>query len=114
MVKLQSLLEATPIASERTTWIQADIPRQGIGTNDCGIFASCFSFLCVQQLAKDGYLGGAPPARSAVERVTLSLPKDMDVYEFGKHGRNFMLTSLRNNKIDFKSPVLQAKVKWHT
>ena len=39
---LKRTLQHTPLVNEKTTWIQAVIPKQGSGTNDCRMISCCF------------------------------------------------------------------------
>ena len=114
MAELQQMLGCIEeLGTNKMTWIEASVPRQGMGTNDCGVFSSCFSFLYLHALQQGGLLSDAPvnPDKS-VTGVTLFLPPKMDATQFGAHGRGFMNQSMKRAKIDWQSPVLRAKVRF--
>ena len=116
---LKDLLQKTPLGTDEMTWIKATVPKQGRFTNDCGVFASCFSLLYVHGLVVARRLGKeleACPARPVLEpvkSVALELPKSMSANKFGSLGRKYMLTSTRFAKLEWESHIFHAKVTWN-
>lgn len=51
--ELRSSLLRFGIIDSSTPWITADVPRQGIGSNDCGVFMCCLSALYIEALEKE-------------------------------------------------------------
>ena len=114
MAKLKQLLGGIEdLGTDNMTWIEASVPRQGFGTNDCGVFACCFSMLYVQALKLGGLLDAEPitPAKD-VTGVSLVLPPKMDATQFGAHGRGFLNESLKRAKIQFQSPIFRARMQF--
>ena len=111
--KLKNILGSTPLQNENWTWIEANVPRQGCGTNDCGVIASCFSLLYVLGLEYGGLLSENEVETFApVQSVTLQIPMEQDMASFGLPGRRYMSESMRLAKWDFKKPLFAAKVIW--
>ena len=116
---LKALLADTPLQlqndDENWTWIEAEVPRQGFCTNDCGVVASCFALLYVHGLEKRGLLTeneveNVAPARS----VKLRIPPTQDMSAFGILGRRYMSQSMRVAKLDFSSSLFDAEVLWNS
>ena len=111
--KLKNIPGNTPLQNENWTWIEANVPRQGCGTNDCGVIASCFSLLYVLGLENGGLLSeNEVETFSPVQSVTLQIPMEHDMASFGLLGRRYMSESMRLAKWDFKKPLFAAKVIW--
>jgi len=112
------MLQNTPLGIGEMTWIKASVPKQGRLTNDCGVISSCFALLYVHGLERDGLLKDRLPAQSSAEKhgapwaVTLELPKSMNMNEFGHAGRSCMSKSTKHAKLDLKSDIFRAKVRW--
>ena len=82
-----------------------------MGTNDCGVIASCFSLLYVHGLDNSGLLAETEVETfSPVQSVTLEI---QDMAKFGLLGRQYMSESIRLAKCDFKKPLFDAKVIWN-
>jgi Ulp1 family protease len=71
--------EHTP-EERKLEWITTDVPRQGRGSNDCGVIASCFALLYVRGSEIGGLL-----TENAVENVlpvryvTLAIPQKQNM-----------------------------------
>ena len=63
---------------------------------------------------RQGALPDAEPPNPAkdVTGVSLILPSKMDATQFGAHGRGFLNESLKRAKIQFQSPIFQARVQF--
>lgn len=117
---LQRLLQHTPLVSTELTWIRAEIPKQGIGTQDCGVFSSCFPTLYVRGLDGLGLLTTTadvtpPTSNTPIRSVKLSVPMN-DASSWGADARKRMVRSLRDGKIKMEgsrsSRFYSAKVIW--
>jgi hypothetical protein len=110
------MLQQTPLWDDKWTWIAANVPKQGWCTNDCGVIASCFSLLYVRGLEDVGLLSENDAVESfqQVQSVTLQLPEEMLMADFGFLGRQFMTKSTKVATFDcFKGNLFEAKVLWN-
>ena len=111
---LQRMLSKTTVGSGKLTWIKAGVPRQHGGTNDCGIFAGCFTMLYLKGMKGQGLLSDA--SRNAEDGVGgavsgVDLVFDgMNSHGFGGQGRSLMLDSLRTAKADWKHPLMEKSM----
>jgi hypothetical protein len=48
--KLKEWLAGSPLTTEGCKWIAANMPHQGKGTNDCGVWMCCMASLYVKYL----------------------------------------------------------------
>jgi len=112
---IQKALEHTPIHSDSLKWIRADIPRQGAGTMDCGVYSSCFPALYVRSLEKKGLLmsGRQDSLDEGVQTVHMILPKGCDARFWGGTGRAHMMGSLKQGKLCLDDPVFNASIVWN-
>ena len=70
--KLQGIIRKTPLYRKQSKWIRGNIPQQGTGTNDCGVWMCSMATAYCLTLVKQGVL----VPRLAYERPQGSLSKE--------------------------------------
>jgi hypothetical protein len=89
---IQNILEATPIAKSKSSWIQADCPLQGAETLDCGIWSCLYA---------THYLGSREPATTNFSSVKVEI--DRHASYVGAQGRQYVVNCLSNGFYDAPS-----------
>ena len=114
MEKLHELLAKTTIDVKKLTWIKAELPKQGSGTNDCGPYSACLTLVYLHHLEQMKLLtpGDGETKHEWVAKVVFELPEGVSSTEYGQHSRRCLLHSMRHCSIDWNSAIFQAKVKF--
>jgi hypothetical protein len=77
------------------TWIKADMPKQGSGTNDCGVWMSCVASIYARSVLTPAVV----PSQSQ------TVPFRNGEKEFGLAGREHLTESLLDLSIDMSSDL---------
>jgi hypothetical protein len=100
-------------------WIRAKMPKQGVGTNDCGVWMCCLASIYAKCIFSRAVLPSSQPQETVVpfRNVTMSLvngmigkesglagrEKDFREQLFGLAGREHLTQSLIDLSIDMDS-----------
>jgi len=111
----------TRAISDKTRWIRSSMPRQGLGTNNCGVWMCCIAAAYVCSLwAKNvlcpyspfnsehdgqGYPVNEVEQECQITNVSVSLGQYMTASSFGRMGREHMEKTLLNNRFDPESQL---------
>jgi len=110
MSLLQDMLSGTSLAPEGCTWIRASMPKQGLGTMDCGIFMSCMAGLYVKGLLARGCLS---PKSNVADFTSVNITFKRDATTVGGAGRDHMLAAMRLGFCDLDANVFDlCSIDW--
>ena len=111
---LRDVLQFCPeLGTDNAEWIEAQVPRQGMGSNDCGLFAATFAALYVEALKRERLVGDNPVVpEKPITGVTLQLPPKMTATKFGKLARQMIYKSTEDAQLQLNSRVFQARVNF--
>ena len=90
------MIGSSPLARTGSRWIRASIPRQHLGSNDCGIYAACISACYTKTIFNGGRV-----VSEKTQRVDVSF--DVTTEQFGLQGRRHILDSIETSRVDFDS-----------
>jgi hypothetical protein len=105
---LQEELSGSPLTREGCKWIQADMPRQGKATNDCGVWMCCMASLYVKHvLDHDLLTNPGKEEENMISRVSVVSTTE-DTTKVGGDGRIHIMKTIRNGVCCLNDPVFAS------
>ena len=113
---LKQRLGGSPLAPKGCKWLRATMPKQGLGTMDCGVWMCCMASLYVKGLVDRKVLPmlkeqvRADPPR-AFTKVVVKASKDST--DIGGEGRQHMTRTVHNDTLSFDDAVFRhLSINW--
>jgi hypothetical protein len=107
---LQNILSGTPLAPKGCKWIRASMPKQGMGTMDCGVFMTCMAGLYVKGLLSRGCLSAG---NKATDFTNVNITFKRDATTVGGAARDHMMSAVRLGFCDLEAQVFNlCSIEW--
>jgi hypothetical protein len=102
--RLQDRLSNSPLTGEDCKWIQADMPKQGLCSNDCGVWMCCMASLYIKSLVDRDLLSNSKTAeQTEIVEVSVRSSED-DTTQLGGDGREHILKCLGADRCSLDDP----------
>jgi hypothetical protein len=107
---LQNILSGTPLAPKGCKWICASMPKQGMGTMDCGVFMTCMAGIYVKGLLSRGCLSAG---NKATYFTNVNITFKHDATTVGGAARDHMMSAVRLGFFDLEAQVFNlCSIVW--
>ncbi len=107
MSLLQQKLAGSPLRRMDIKWIQADMPKQGPRTNDCGIWMCLMASVYVKNLLDREVLPGRKQKEETSPYASVVAEASLDETVVGGYGRSCVLEAIKKNKCDLDDRVFR-------
>jgi hypothetical protein len=105
---LKVWLAGSPLTTEGCKWITADMPHQGKGTQDCGVWMCCMASLYVKHLLDHDLLANSGKGVEEKMISSVSVFTTEDATEVGGDGRKHMMATIKANECKLDDPVFDS------
>ena len=97
---MQAMMAKTPLCGPNSEWVHATCPVQGLGTNDCGIWAYLFAALYVKQATNPV---GEDSSVGEFNTVQVEVKGGLNSSLVGRNGRAKIFAALKHGTFPLKS-----------